>query len=286
MTVECEHPNDLKIPEDTGILLFQSARELLMNVVKHAKSEQATVRLEQRDGTLRLAVCDNGTGVDLTAVHPTSPNPFSSHFGLFSISERMKGMKGRLELQSAPGKGMTATMVLPWPIPTASAEQELLPGATRTEDSGLRTESSESDGSALSPQPPALQKKATIRVLLVDDHAMVRQGLRSVLEEYADVTVVGEACNGAEAIDQVEVLRPSVVVMDINMPVMNGIEATAAIRDRHPDIPVIGLSVQAGGANEEAMKQSGATTLLTKEAAVEDLYRTIRETLALDHIRE
>ena len=115
---------------------------------------------------------------------------------------------------------------------------------------------------------------------------MVRQGLRSVLEEYADVTVVGEACNGAEAIDQVEVLRPSVVVMDINMPVMNGIEATAAIKGRHPDIPVIGLSVQADGANEEAMKQSGAATLLTKEAAVEDLYRTIRETLELNDLRE
>ncbi len=100
------------------------------------------------------------------------------------------------------------------------------------------------------------------------------------------MTVVGEACNGAEAIDQVEVLRPSVVVMDINMPVMNGIEATAAIKGRHPDIPVIGLSVQADGANEEAMKQSGAATLLTKEAAVEDLYRTIRETLELNDLRE
>lgn len=100
------------------------------------------------------------------------------------------------------------------------------------------------------------------------------------------MTVVGEACNGAEALDQVEALRPSVVVMDINMPVMNGIEATDAIKGRHPDIPVIGLSVQAGGANEEAMKQSGAATLLIKEAAVEDLYRTIRETLELNDLRE
>lgn len=294
VTVECEHPNDLKIPEDTGILLFQSVRELLMNVVKHAKSEQATVRLAQCDGALRLAVSDNGTGFDPIAVHPTSTNPLSSHFGLFSIGERMKGMNGRLELQSAPGKGTTATLILPWPVPTGSAAQELLPVATRTEDSGLaslsrsglRTESSESDGSALSPQSPALQKKATIRVLLVDDHAMVRQGLRSVLEQYEDVMVVGEAGNGKEAVDQVDALHPSVVVMDINMPEMNGIEATAAIKARYPDISVIGLSVQAGGANEEAMKKAGAATLLTKEAAVEDLYRTIREALALDHLRE
>jgi len=285
VTVELEIPGDVEIPEDTGILLFQSVRELLMNVVKHAKSEQATVRLEQRDGTLCLAVRDNGAGFDLTTVHPTSTSPLSSHFGLFSISERMKGMNGRLELQSAPGKGTTATLILPW-----ATAQEPLPVAMRTEDSGLRTEfpekpvgrhpsltSSLSDHSVLSTHSSALHKNATIRVLLVDDHAMVRQGLRSVLEQYDDVTVVGEAGNGVEALEQVEALRPSVVVMDINMPEMNGIEATAAITGRHPEIVVIGLSVQAGGANEEAMKSAGASTLLTKEAAVEDLHRTILE---------
>ena len=111
---------------------------------------------------------------------------------------------------------------------------------------------------------------------------MVRQGLRSVLEQYEDVRVVGEAGNGAEALDHVDALHPTVVVMDMNMPVMNGIEATAAIKARHPSIPVIGLSVQAGGANEESMMQAGAVTLLTKEAAVEDLYRTIQEALAHD----
>lgn len=108
---------------------------------------------------------------------------------------------------------------------------------------------------------------------------MIRQGLRSVLETYPDVEVVGEACNGEQAVAAAETLQPTVVLMDINMPKMNGIEATELIKGRFPDMIVIGLSVNAGGANAEAMRQAGAAMLLTKEAAVEELYQAIRETL-------
>ena len=118
-----------------------------------------------------------------------------------------------------------------------------------------------------------------IRVLLVDDHAMVRQGLRSVLDAYPDVEVVGEASNGEEAVQMVERLRPSLAVMDINMPKMNGVEATAMIKARYPDTIVIGLSVQTGEEAQRAILKAGAVVLLTKEAAVDELYRTIREVL-------
>lgn len=82
--------------------------------------------------------------------------------------------------------------------------------------------------------PPTVQKQAysPIRVLLVDDHAMVRQGLRTLLESYGDVEIAGEASNGAEAVEMVERLQPSVVVMDINMPIRNGIKATEKIKSR------------------------------------------------------
>ena len=108
---------------------------------------------------------------------------------------------------------------------------------------------------------------------------MVRQGLRTVLDSYADIEVVGEAWNGEEAVIGTDRLRPAVVVMDINMPKMNGIEATRVIKERHPDIVVIGLSVQIGGENERAMKQAGGALLLTKEAAVDELYRVIQKAL-------
>ncbi len=113
--------------------------------------------------------------------------------------------------------------------------------------------------------------------MLVDDHAMVRQGLRSILTGYSNMEIVGEAANGVEALCAVEQHRPTVVIMDINMPRMDGIEATARIKARYPEIFVIGLSVNAGSENQQAMQNAGAAALLTKEAVVEQLYGAIQE---------
>jgi DNA-binding NarL/FixJ family response regulator len=91
--------------------------------------------------------------------------------------------------------------------------------------------------------------------------------------------IVGEGSNGDEAIELVEQLRPALVVMDLNMPKKNGIEATARIKARWPETVVIGLSVQAGEEARRAILNAGGAVLLTKEAAVDELYRTIREVL-------
>jgi DNA-binding NarL/FixJ family response regulator len=124
-----------------------------------------------------------------------------------------------------------------------------------------------------------MSEKGIIRVLLVDDHAMVRQGLRSILATYPDFEVVGEACNGEEALRYVRELVPSVVVMDINMPKLNGIEATARIKRNYPHVVVVGLSVNTSDENRNAMTAAGATRLITKEAAVEQLYAEIKESV-------
>jgi DNA-binding NarL/FixJ family response regulator len=114
-----------------------------------------------------------------------------------------------------------------------------------------------------------------VRVLIVDDHAVIRQGLHAVLDTYPDVEIVGEAAEGGEALDCVEQLQPSVVVMDISLPGMNGIEATKHIKSRFPDTAVIGLTVDASR-DAEAMIKAGATELLMKEVAVDELYRAIQ----------
>jgi signal transduction histidine kinase/CheY-like chemotaxis protein len=248
-----------KLSDDQAVPLFQSIRELLMNAAKHAQSSKATVRLEWRSGELRIEVRDDGVGFDLAAAGSLA---LPLQFGLFSIRERMRALGGWLELDSTPGRGTTATLVLP-----LAEKRVLSPEVLSPRVAALRTEHS------------ALQQDSKIRVLLVDDHAMIRQGLRSVLESYPDVEVVGEACNGEQAVAAADALQPTVVLMDINMPKMNGIEATELIKARSPSRIVIGLSVNVGGANVEAMRQAGAAMLLTKEAAVEDLYRAIQTVL-------
>lgn len=114
-----------------------------------------------------------------------------------------------------------------------------------------------------------------VQVLLVDDHAMVRQGLRSVLETYDDLHIIAEARDGAEAVKLVGDLRPRVVVMDINMPRMNGIDATTHIKSHWPETTVIGISVNTGDHNSDLMKRAGAAIVLPKDSAVDQLHDAI-----------
>jgi len=113
------------------------------------------------------------------------------------------------------------------------------------------------------------------RVLLVDDHAMVRQGLRSILETYPDLEVIGEAADGINAVETAINKQPDVVVMDINLPGLSGIDATRRIKKHAPNTVVIALSVQYSSQTEAALIEAGASALLSKEQATEDLYRTI-----------
>jgi PAS domain S-box-containing protein len=268
-----EPVEQVTLPEDQAVLLFQSVRELLINAAKHADTGAALVSLAQADGRLVVQVHDEGKGFDHGAAPAEQPaTALSSKFGLFSIGERMRSLGGSLEIESAPGMGTTATLVLP----VAEAQAR---GARQEARSHVRDGTASGISHPLAPRPGPLAS-TRIRVLLVDDHAMVRQGLRTVLDGYPDLEVVGEAWNGEEAVAAVERHRPALVVMDINMPKKNGIEATADIKSRYPHIHVIGLSVNAGGENQAAMLQAGAALLLTKEAAVDQLYEAIKKTLA------
>ena len=110
--------------------------------------------------------------------------------------------------------------------------------------------------------------KNPIRVLLVDDHAMMRQVLRGFLSAYPGLEVVGEAGNGEEALQSVQMLSPAVVVMDINMPRLNGIETTARIKQNYPHVIVVGLSMNADEDHRHAMIKAGATAVLSKVAGI------------------
>jgi CheY-like chemotaxis protein len=261
VTVQIESTGGLRLPEDQAVLMFQSVRELLMNAVKHAVAKQAFLLVEEREGYLQIVVEDQGVGFDLLAMATQQPSPLSSKFGLFSIRERMNAMGGRLELHSAPGEGTRATLILP---------------CSSSQQTSLEPESMVSFLGA----PASLNQTrlhGPCRVLIADDHTMVREGLRSVLEGFPDIDVIGEASNGQEAIDFTERFKPAAVVMDINMPLINGIEATARIKTRHPEIVVIGMSVNASADNHDAMRTAGASMLLTKEAAVDQLHGAIQQ---------
>jgi DNA-binding NarL/FixJ family response regulator len=114
-----------------------------------------------------------------------------------------------------------------------------------------------------------------IRVLLIEDHTMVRQGLRRLLETNPDVQIVGEVGNGRAALEAAERLRPAVAVIDISLPGLNGIEVTRQLARVAPDIKVLILSMHADEAYVRQSLQAGATGYLLKDADEQDLQRAV-----------
>ncbi len=115
-----------------------------------------------------------------------------------------------------------------------------------------------------------------IKVLLADDHGLVREGLRKILEIEADLRVVGEAADGLEVLRMVDELAPSVVLMDINMPVADGIAATREIVRKHPNTGVIILTMHKEDAHAVRAIQAGARGYLLKSAKASELVSAIR----------
>ena len=120
----------------------------------------------------------------------------------------------------------------------------------------------------------------TIRILLVDDHSVVRQGLRLFLKYDPELEVVGEASDGAEALRQARELKPDVVLMDLLMPVMDGIAATAAIRRELPDTEVLALTSVLEDASVVGAVRAGVIGYLLKDTQAEALCQAIKAAAA------
>ena len=258
LTVDVRLTHDtLPLPDDQAMLIFQSVRELLINVAKHAGTDRATVALNVDDQQrLSIEVLDAGRGFDITALEN---KPAGEHFGLCSVRERMEVMGGALQMNSTVGHGTTATLILP--LGKASVAECLVVN----------------DECSMTERPDA-----KIRVLLVDDHVLVRQGFRALLEGYPEMSVIGEAGDGEECVALAAQLAPNMVLMDINMPWMDGVEATKRIKQEWPGIPVIGLSVNNSAQAIDAMNKAGAVAFVSKGVAGEQLYDAIVAAMAIE----
>jgi DNA-binding NarL/FixJ family response regulator len=116
-----------------------------------------------------------------------------------------------------------------------------------------------------------------IRVLLADDHVMLRQGTAELLHREPDIEVVGEAADGQEAVGLAERLRPDIVVMDVRMPVLSGIEATRRIRSSLPEVQVLVLTAHDDDQYVFSLLQAGASGYLLKSAPISDLIQAVRQ---------
>ncbi|MGB3690465.1 MAG: response regulator transcription factor [Jannaschia helgolandensis] len=119
-----------------------------------------------------------------------------------------------------------------------------------------------------------------LRILIVDDHPMVADGIRALLETYDDLTVVGTLSNGREAIARTADLRPDVILLDLNMPEMNGLAATEILRERHPDVAVLILSMHDAPEYVATALRHGAAGYCLKDQPTEEIRRAIDTVVA------
>lgn len=246
--------------EELRILFFECAREALLNAIKHSGVSAAQVSLTRTpDDQIQLVISDKGQGFDPEVLRNRRTEDVT--FGLFSIQERLIHVGGRMEIESAPGRGTRLTLT----VPEARVVETVEKIAQTPAASGAK-------------ETVTFQRKSNLcRVLIVDDHKIMREGLVKLFRLQSDIEVVGGAADGREAIEKADQLRPDVVIMDVTLGAMSGIEATRQILQRHPESKVIGLSMHRDPSVVEAMHQAGATAYLTKSGPSDELIAAVRK---------
>jgi PAS domain S-box-containing protein len=243
------------LPEELHLLVFRAVRELLFNVVKHAGVDQAKVKVVRGgDGTVSLVVEDEGRGLKSKTLAPEST---AASFGLSSIRQRLSLFDGRMEVESGPDRGTAVTITVP--TGPQEAQDEIVP---------LTAEVKRWSSGDVTP--------GVIRVLVADDHEVMRKGLVGILEQQEGIAIVGEACDGRQALEEARRLKPHVVIMDVSMPGVNGVDSTRLIRAEMPEMRVIGLSMHSEDVVSEQMLAAGADHYLSKDSPIQDLLAAIR----------
>ncbi len=241
-------PTDL----ESLALLYQAVRELLFNVLKHARTQEAHVMIRRVNGLIEVHVRDAGPGFR----GPLRRKEEAYGFGLSYLRERMALLGGGLEILPNGPRGTHVLVTVP--IRPAVPKQR-----TRAQHHSTGTG----------------QPNGSIRILIVDDNRLMREGLRRVLGDQNDLRIVGEASNGRTAVALARKARPDVVLMDVNMPGMNGIDATRRMLRNNPAPHVIGFSIHDDKEVEALMRQAGAAAYVAKQESPEKLYAVIRESV-------
>jgi signal transduction histidine kinase/ActR/RegA family two-component response regulator len=257
------HPDAEPVSLSLASILYRSARELLLNVVKHAGVNSAAIDIRSKKGLIYLTVEDCGNGFDIDEIKARQSR--GAGFGLYNIKDRMTSLGGSMKVKSKPGKGCRVVLTVPKAVSQKAAGNKAAGKETVWEF--VRDVPAE-------PIQPTAGKKH-IHVLLADDHQLIREALANLLKRHEKLTIVGQAVNGREAVEMAEKLKPHVVLMDVTMPELNGIEATTQIIRNYPEVLIIGLSMNNDVDTRQKMLDAGASAYLCKTDSPDTVIRSI-----------
>jgi PAS domain S-box-containing protein len=263
LRVDLSVSGDYVEPADADVkaFLFDATRELLFNVVKHSGALEARIALSRAEGDVQLRIEDQGRGLDQET--PLHRRDEAEGFGLFSIKHRLDLIGGLMKVEGAPGQGTRVMLLAPaGPIQEKAAAGTGAPAGAVSEEVPLA--------------PKTSVRSGRIRVVIADDHRILRQGLIALIRVEKDIDVVGEAADGVEAVELARSLRPDVIIMDVSMPKMNGIDATRQIVAELPNVRIVGLSMHEDETIAASMREAGAVDFVTKGGRSDALISAIR----------
>jgi signal transduction histidine kinase/ActR/RegA family two-component response regulator len=235
--------------ESIKVFIFRAVQELLFNVFKHAGVREALVSLTSNGDQFIVTVADNGRGFFPSNLDGSSAK---RGLGLLSLRERTSYIGGSLTIESAPDKGCRIKLTIPIKFS--------LPDVPSPENVNAKS---------------VLTKGGVIRVLLADDHKVMRQGLVQLISGHPGLSIVGEAANGREAVELALKLQPHVVIMDVSMPELDGIEASRRLKAELPQVRIIGLSMFDDEQTARRMYAAGAEAFVAKTASSAELLKVI-----------
>jgi PAS domain S-box-containing protein len=254
----------VRLPPDVEVTLFRVIQESLTNVHRYSGSPKAFVRVKVTAEEIEVQIGDFGKGMHHATLSAAAGKAAPLGVGIQGMKERMRQLSGKLVIRSRPNDGTVVTATLPTQQPQAAAGSEPAAGDTS---------STASDSVVISISNRKASRK---QILIADDHEMLRRGLRAMLEKEADWEICGEATDGRDAVEKATHLRPDLVILDINMPVLNGLAAVRQILRNAPHAKILVFTVHDSDQTVKDILAAGAHAFLSKSNASDDLLRVVK----------
>ena len=261
--IDIDVPQEVeRLSPDAEVAIFRVLQESLTNVHRYANTSKARLRLSTTADEIKLEIEDYGKGLQAPRSKAPQESVARLGVGIQGMTERIRQLGGRLEITSSPKRGTLVSAMIPlcsgqFAAPAASAES----------------------ASSVSVDGSVVAQHQRQQILIADDHEMLRRGVRTTLQTEPDLEICGEAVNGQDAVDKARELHPDLVILDINMPVLNGLVAVRQILRYCPSTKIVIFSVHDSDQTRQEVRAVGAHGFVSKGKDSHDLLRVVRDVL-------
>ena len=266
-------PIDIDVPQeirrlspDAEVAIFRVLQESLTNVHRYANTPKARLRVSTTADEIKVEIEDYGKGIQLGKSKSPQESVARLGVGIQGMTERIRQLGGRLEITPGAKLGTLVTATLPLYSSQVAA-------------SSTSTASAASAFAISTDSAAVAHHHQRQQILIADDHEMLRRGVRNTLQAEPDLEICGEAVNGQDAVDKAKELHPDLVILDINMPVLNGLVAVRQILRYCPTTKIVIFSVHDSDQTRQEIRAAGAHGFVSKGKESHDLLRVVREVL-------